>query len=86
MHRVEMLEKTIDIARTLGYQVRQDFLNGAGGGHCFVKGRKMVLLDLAQSHDEQLNDIADALRDEARLVDMEIAEERADFLDVRKVA
>ena len=86
MHTVEILEKAIDVARRLGYQVRQDFLDGAGGGHCLVKGRKMILLDVAQSYDEQLSDMADALRDESRLVDMDIASEVAEYLGVRRVA
>ena len=86
MHTVEILEKAIDVARRLGYQVRQDFLHGAGGGHCLVKGRKMVLLDLAQTYDEQLSDIADALRDESRLIDMDIAADLANYLDIRRVA
>ena len=86
MHTVEMLDAAIAIARSLGFQVRQDFLHGEGGGHCLVRGRKLVLLDLAQSYQEQLSDVADALRDEPRIADMEIATELAEYLDIRRVA
>ena len=64
MHTVEMLREAVDTARRLGYEVRQDWLGGNGGGHCLVRGRKWLLLDMAQSADEQLDIVAEALRDE----------------------
>ncbi len=64
MHTVEMLQEAVDTARRLGYEVRQDWLGGNGGGHCLVRGRKWLLLDVAQTVDEQLDVVADALRDE----------------------
>lgn len=65
MHTVELLNEAVDTARRLGYEVRQDWLGGDGGGHCLVRGRKWLLLDVAQSADEQLEIVADALRCEA---------------------
>jgi hypothetical protein len=64
MHTVAMLKEALDTARRLGYEVRQDWLGGDGGGHCLVRGRKWLLLDVAQSADEQLDVVADALRGE----------------------
>lgn len=64
MHTVAMLQEALDTARRLGYEVRQDWLGGDGGGHCLVRGRKWLLLDVAQSADEQLDVVADALRTE----------------------
>jgi hypothetical protein len=65
MHTVELLNEAVDTARRLGYEVRQDWLGGNGGGHCLVRGRKWLLLDVAQTADEQLEVVADALRGEA---------------------
>lgn len=65
MHTVAMLKEALDTARRMGYEVRQDWLGGDGGGHCLVRGRKWLLLDVAQSADEQLDVVADALRCEA---------------------
>jgi hypothetical protein len=62
MHTVELLQEALEAARWLGYDVRQDWLGGDGGGHCLVRGRRLLLLDLAQSPDEQLDVVADALR------------------------
>lgn len=64
MHTVELLKEAVETARSLGYEVRQDWLGGNGGGHCLVRGRKWLLLDMAQSVDEQLDIVADALRTE----------------------
>jgi hypothetical protein len=64
MHTVELLNEAVDAARRLGYEVRQDWLGGNGGGHCLVRGRKWLLLDVAQTVDEQLDVVACALREE----------------------
>lgn len=85
MHTVELLEEALRAARQLGYEVRQDWLGGDGGGHCLVRGRKWLLLDAAQSADEQLGVVAEALRGElgaARVVSRELA----DRLELRSVA
>jgi hypothetical protein len=65
MHTVELLHEALDAARRLGYEVRQDWLGGNGGGHCLVRGRKWLLLDLAQTPSEQLEVVTDALHGEA---------------------
>jgi hypothetical protein len=64
MHTVELLREAVDAAKRLGYEVRQDWLGGDGGGHCLVRGRKWILLDLAQTAEEQLDVVVEALRDE----------------------
>jgi hypothetical protein len=65
MHTVELLHEALEVARRLGYEVRQDWLGGNGGGHCLVRGRKWLLLDLAQTAGEQLDVVTDALRGES---------------------
>jgi hypothetical protein len=65
MHTVELLDEALGAARRMGYDVRQDWLGGDGGGHCLVRGRRMLLLDVAQSPDEQLDVVIEALRSEA---------------------
>jgi hypothetical protein len=64
MHTAELLQEALATARSLGFEVRQDWLGGNGGGHCLVRGRKLVLLDIAQSTEEQLDVVAEALRGE----------------------
>jgi hypothetical protein len=86
MHTVEMLQEALDTARRLGYEVRQDWLGGNGGGHCLVRGRKWLLLDVAQSADEQLDVVADALRDESGAARAIRSPELAERLHLRAAA
>jgi hypothetical protein len=86
MHTVELLQEAVETARRLGYEVRQDWIGGDGGGHCIVRGRKWLLLDLAQSADEQLDVVADALRGEAGAVRFVKSRELAERLRLRSVA
>lgn len=62
MHTVELLESAIQAAKRLGYQVRQDWLAGQGGGACVIRGEKWVFLDLASDYTEQLDQVVSALR------------------------
>jgi hypothetical protein len=85
-HTVELLEQAIDAARQVGFTVRQDWLTGDGSGHCLVRGRKMLLLDMAQPATEQLAAIRFALSGERGLADVDMSTELAATLDVRSVA
>ena len=62
MHAAKLLAEALELARQLQYQVREEHLEGAGGGHCYFAGKKWLLLDVTQSTEEQLADAADALR------------------------
>jgi hypothetical protein len=86
MHTVELLQEAVDTARRLGYEVRQDWLGGDGGGHCIVRGRKWLLLDVAQTPDEQLDVVADALRCESAAPRHVKSRELAKRLALRSVA
>lgn len=86
MHTVELLQEALEAARRVGYEVRQDWLGGNGGGHCLVRGRKMVLLDIAQSAEEQLDVVTDALRVEPGAARFVRSRELADRLQPRRVA
>ncbi len=86
MHTVELLNEAVDAARRLGYEVRQDWLGGNGGGHCLVRGRKWLLLDVAQSAEEQLQVITEALRGEADAGKVVKSNELAKRLKVRSAA
>jgi hypothetical protein len=61
MHTVEAVEQAVELARRLGYSVRHEWLDGSGGGACELHGRKLLVLDLAQSPAEQLAIIGQAI-------------------------
>jgi hypothetical protein len=64
MNPAKLLSLAIEAARETGFEIREEVLEGAGGGHCVIRGRKCLLLDMTQTHREQLNDVLDALRSE----------------------
>ena len=82
MHTAQLLSQAIDAARRLGYQVREDALDGAGGGHCLIRGKKCLLLDLTQTHREQLNDVLDALRSEPNLSEIKLTPALSNLLQL----
>ncbi len=86
MHTTELLQEALETARRCGYEVRQDWLGGDGGGHCLVRGRKWLLLDLAQSTAEQLEIVATALRAEPSVASIDVSAELADRIDLRRAA
>ena len=86
MHAVGLREQAIQVARRLGYDIRQDWLGGEGSGHCLIRGRKTLLLDLAESPERQFAAIRNALDGEIQLASVTMTEQLADRLDVRSVA
>ena len=57
-----LLAEALKLLREFEYQIREEDLVGAGGGHCSFAGKKCLLLDVAQSTREQLATALDALR------------------------
>jgi hypothetical protein len=86
MHTVEMLEEALDLATRVGYTVRQEWLAGAGGGGCELKGRKLFFLDLDLGPDEQLEQALEVLRHKPDAVTCSMPQELRDLLKVRKIA
>lgn len=80
MHAVELRNQAIKAARSVGIEVREDWFDGRGGGVCRLKGRAILLLDLAQTADEQLEVLLTALREEPQTEQLELpAELRAEL-------
>jgi hypothetical protein len=61
MHTVQRLGEALQRAGRLGYEVRQEWLGGNGGGACELRGRKILFLDLALGPADQLDQVLGAL-------------------------
>jgi len=70
MFQVELLYAAIAVAERLGYAVRQENLGGHGGGVCELKGRKLLIIDLAQEPMQQLDLVLAAVRSDSRTAEM----------------
>jgi len=86
MHTVELLEQAIDLARRLGYQIREEWLGGSGGGGCELKGKKILFLDLALGPEDQLEQIVETLRLEPQATGMPMAHQLRELLQHRQSA
>jgi len=86
MHTVEMLEAALTLAGQIGYRIREEWLDGRGGGGCEIQGQKWVFLDLALSADEQLEAVLDALRADPAILLADVPEGLRGLLGIRKSA
>jgi hypothetical protein len=86
MHTVEMLEHGLDLASRLGYQIRQEYLGGNGGGGCVLRGKKIFFLDLALDPAEQLDQVIETLRHDADAPQLPMPHQLRELLAVRKSA
>jgi hypothetical protein len=86
MNTAQLLSQAIEAARRLGYEIREDALEGAGGGHCLIRGKKWLLLDMTQTYRDQLSDVLDALRVEPDLSTIEMHPALADRLRLQQKA
>jgi len=86
MHTTQLLSEALNLSRRIGYQIREEVLEGAGGGHCLIRGQKWLLLDLTQTRQEQLNDVLDALRSEPKLELSAVPEILVEYLRLPRAA
>ena len=86
MHTVELLASALDFARQLGYCVREEWLDGKGGGGCMLKGRKLLFLDLSMDPGEQLQQVLEALRQDPETPRLPIPQPLHELLVPRKAA
>lgn len=85
MHSVEALEAAIDLAERLGYDIRQEWLGGAGGV-CVLRGRNVLFVDLALAPADQLAQILDALRGDPHAAGLPMPHQLRQLLALRRSA
>jgi hypothetical protein len=86
MHTVVLLSHALNLAERLGYSVRQEWIDGNGGGGCTLRGRKLIFIDLAAPPEDQLEIVVGVLRGAAGVADQEMPPELRAALRMRKIA
>lgn len=86
MRTVELLERSLQLAQELGYQVRHEWLGGSGGGACEFGGRKWLFVDLALTVDEQLEQVCGALRNDSAVHVVHVDPSLRRLLNVNRAA
>ncbi|MFT5522703.1 MAG: hypothetical protein ACI9G1_000934 [Pirellulaceae bacterium] len=86
MHTVELLEEACRVAKKLGYEIRQEYLDGSRGGACEFGGKKWIFIDLSLNAMEQLDQVTEAIRDDPKLLEIRPPETLKMYLDLRRAA
>lgn len=86
MHTVELLNRTLEIAESLGYGIRLEYLGRGAGGACEIAGRRWLFVDLALNPIEQLDQVAEALRQDPRIFTIELPVPVRNCLGVHRAA
>jgi hypothetical protein len=86
MHTVVLLSYALNLAERLGYAVRQEWIEGDGGGSCVLRGRKLLFINLATPPDDQLEVVLNVLRSEPSAIQQEMPGELRAALRMRKIA
>lgn len=64
---IGLLAEAVQLARDLGYVVREEPLGDAPGGGCTIGGRQHVLLNVAQPPAERLDRLVRVLAEDSRV-------------------
>lgn len=86
MHTIELLQRALGLAESMGYGVRQEWLGGAAGGTCEIAGKKWLFVDLSLSPAEQLDQVTDALQQDPTLHTVAVPTQLGSFMGLRKSA
>ena len=86
MHTVDLLVQALATARRMGFKIREDWLDGNGGGGCVLHGQKWIFIDLAVDPHEQLERVADTLLEDPAIHKTDMPAELQAFLGVRRSA
>jgi len=86
MHTVELLAQALETAERLGYSIRHEWLGGAGGGACEIRGRKWVFVDLSLNAIEQLEQVAAVLRSDPAIHAADLPPPIRRLLGIRRAA
>ena len=62
MRTLELLDYLVDLARRLGYEIREEWLEGTGGGACELKGKRIMFVDQSLPPSERVEQLAHSLR------------------------
>lgn len=62
MRTLELLDYLLDLARRLGYEVREEWLDGTPAGACELHGRHVLFVDQSLPPSERVAQLARSLR------------------------
>lgn len=86
MHTVELLDQAKTAAQMLGYRLREEWLDGSGGGVCEIRGTRYLFVDLALSTSDQLDQLLEALKEDQGIDRLTLSPPLSRRLGIRRSA
>jgi hypothetical protein len=80
MRTLELLDYLIELARRLGFEIREEWLDGTGGGACVIKGQRILFVDQSLSPADRVDQIARSLRGSEELAKIYVLPEAREVL------
>lgn len=62
MHSVDLLDEALELARSAGFEVRDQWLGESAGGACRLGGKWILFVNLSLTAEEQLQGLISTLR------------------------
>ena len=62
MRTLELLDYLIELARRLGFEIREEWLDGQGGGACEIKGHKVLFVDQSLPPADRVEQVARSIK------------------------
>jgi hypothetical protein len=81
MRTLELLDYLIELARRLGFEIREEWLDGIGGGACVVKGQRILFVDQSLPPADRVQQIAQSLRSSEELTKIYVLPEARALLE-----
>jgi len=81
MRTLELLDYLIELARRLGYEIREEWLDGVGGGACVVKGQRILFVDQSLPPVDRVEQVAQSLRGSEELAKIYVLPEARVLLE-----
>ncbi len=81
MRTLELLDYLIELARRLGFEIREEWLGGTGGGACEIKGQKILFVDQSLTPSDRVDQVARSLSGCDQLATIYILPEARVLLD-----
>jgi hypothetical protein len=72
MDSLQLLADALEIARQLGFEVREELIGEGRGGACRIRGRKCLFLDSRLAPRERLERVLDAIRGDSGIAEIAV--------------
>lgn len=77
MFTSQLVDEAIRVLEAQGFEIRYEHLGGAGTGYCQLGEKRWVVVDVAQSAEDQLEQLAIAIATRPLPAEMQLSEQLA---------